>query len=302
MGETKRQHYVPKFYLDYFADDTKQKTKCIWQFEKNHNSISRKAVRRTSNNICVQGYFYSIKADAQHEGDMIEKYLSGLETDAAEILRSIVENKFDSNNEEKRYNLTKFVAFMYLRTKQAREWLRIIFQNFLNENFNEKINREGGIKEFLKRNNGDNIDPDKFIDIFNKIKVIPPNEAFVQFMLKVGTEIVMPGIFIRRWGFLVPESENRFYVTSDNPVVMYNAKFRDQDFIPGLGLIETDTIFPITPRICFIASLSNIRVPTEGGTKKISDNEVSEINLRVANLCYKNLFANTYNYDMLFSI
>jgi hypothetical protein len=70
MKKSKKQHYVPRFYLERFIDNNDDS---LFALDKN----SRKIFKKTISEICVQNYYYSFKEkDIEGYNYVIEDYLS----------------------------------------------------------------------------------------------------------------------------------------------------------------------------------------------------------------------------------
>ena len=91
MNITKKQHYVPKFYLKYFARDDK----CFSILNINNYKIIEKAPYM---NQCHEKYFYD-------KDNQYESMLSTLEYKWASLFDKIIKQDYFPNNNEK--NLIK---------------------------------------------------------------------------------------------------------------------------------------------------------------------------------------------------
>jgi len=78
MSNPKRQHYVPSFYLDFFAsgDGT------FWVYDK-EGDLPRK---QTAINTAVESFFYSVDTPEGEKNNYIEEELSKIESTARPIL------------------------------------------------------------------------------------------------------------------------------------------------------------------------------------------------------------------------
>lgn len=92
---TKRQHYVPRYYLRRFADSEER----LWVFDQERSITFRSKFE----DVCVRNYHYEIKASRERDWHgccllpgKIENRLSKLESDQANLLRCI-DRKIESN-------------------------------------------------------------------------------------------------------------------------------------------------------------------------------------------------------------
>lgn len=114
MGENKKQHVVPKFYLKGFADDDNK----IFQF-------SMKTEKRCVvdiKDVCTRNYFYDLGLEKNHE---FEKKLSSIENRQSEFLQRFLNDirnfKYYYISQDIKFELIDFMVFMYLRGFDTRE-------------------------------------------------------------------------------------------------------------------------------------------------------------------------------------
>ena len=104
MGNKKNQHYVPKFYLRNFSNNGKNVG--LFMPEKN---IYR-------NNASIKSVAYS--PFLYGEDGIVEDLLSKIESRWASVIRKIINNKFDSFNQEEYILLYSFIVISKSRTKK----------------------------------------------------------------------------------------------------------------------------------------------------------------------------------------
>lgn len=118
MGRVKHQHYVPRFYLERFADHKKQ----IHAFDK----FTQKSFLTNISNIGGETGFYDLPQEDLPEGvdyQVVEKMLAALEIEFSKatngLLRTIDKRGVMYRNTKK--DLSPFLAIQFMRTKQFRE-------------------------------------------------------------------------------------------------------------------------------------------------------------------------------------
>lgn len=290
----KKHHYVPRFYLGLFLDKNRHPPQAnyLWVIEKYKNN----AFRKSPENIAFENYFYSIDESDANDSNIIEDMLSKVESDVSKIFRDIKNGNIDFKCEKKRFTFSQFICLMHHRTVKAKELLRILAQNIIKSSLMRDVNKIGGLSNYLRKQGiKDDISNQEFIDVFNRMKLVLPKETFLNFMIMLTIQII-PFLYERNWCFITPESGKRFFITSDNPVLLYNSEIKDSEFIPGLAFKNTDIFFPISPRVCLCASFS-----IDEGKKEICDADVVFINRKIANNCNRYIFANTDNLEILFA-
>lgn len=119
---TKKQHYVPQFYLRQWVDETgcfypiKIKTKIPPKL-----SISNK--KSNPKNFCFEKFFYAQYTGQQDDiSQFLEKNFADIEKVFSEKL-SVLENKILNNQQitnEDKYHLSEFMIFFWLKGKEYR--------------------------------------------------------------------------------------------------------------------------------------------------------------------------------------
>jgi hypothetical protein len=106
MNRPKRQHFVPRFYLEGFAD----KDNFVWTYDK-QTGQGRPA---TPENTAVETNFYSFEAPSGEYDDTIENALADIEGKAKWCLPKLLRGERLSG--EQRMDFSVFVATLYLRS------------------------------------------------------------------------------------------------------------------------------------------------------------------------------------------
>lgn len=291
MVVKKKQHYVPKFYLNYFVDTESPENyqPYLWIFEKGKKA----PFKRSPTNVAFENYFYSFDPD-DHYPNEIEDRLAEIEADVKFVFNDLINSDLSFKDFEKKYLWCKFLSFMNNRTVKSREHFRILASNIVKSKLFKEINSNGGINKFLKKH-GKSFSPEEFVDFVNSTKIIPPKEIFLELMIQSSKQMI-PLIALRNWLFLVPKSGNRYFITSDFPMFLFDPKVDYRVFVPGILDKETDIIFPITPKLCFYASNK-----VDNGLIEIEDDQVTGLNRTILGNCNKYIFSNTNDYNILFN-
>lgn len=120
-SRSKHQHWVPRFYLRYFAtpDTRNSEQPKVWIFSK-HTSDGDETLTNVRN-VCGKRYLYSpIGDDGNRNWDLDEK-LDGLESTMDKIWPALVEGFVPLDDLQLRKGLALFVAVMHLRNPEVRE-------------------------------------------------------------------------------------------------------------------------------------------------------------------------------------
>ena len=116
----RRQHAVPKFYLDRFSDGS--------GYVSAYNKISNRRIKRISTtNLTVESHFYTLRNVEADEVYAIEEALAKLEEVVSEIMRTLVRNRtvaFGDHSERRatKVHLSFFIAYLIVRSRKFREY------------------------------------------------------------------------------------------------------------------------------------------------------------------------------------
>lgn len=84
-NRTKRQHYIPRFYLEYFTDADGM----VWTYDQKVNEVRASIPENTA----VETNFYSIKNEDGEYNDVLEDWLAGVEGKAASLYPKLLKGE-----------------------------------------------------------------------------------------------------------------------------------------------------------------------------------------------------------------
>jgi Protein of unknown function (DUF4238) len=261
MPEKKKQHYVPRFYLKSFSDNS-GKTINLFNLER------KQSIRGASlKNQCYEKYFYG-------EEPEIENSLGKIEGIAAKIIRDIIsENDIPKRFSSQHNAILSFILLQYARTKYSEE-SEIEMTNKLVNSIIEKDPR------FM--NNKD-----------NDIKISMKN-AIINKLKSMAQSI--PIAWDLHFMLLVNKTRTNF-ITSDNPVVFYNQACERAVGISNTGLASKglQIFFPLSPKHLLIFFDSQVYQPIKNNN---SDSYITSIQdvVQLNDLQWLNSLKNIY-YD-----
>ena len=217
MAQNKKHHYVPRFYLKRFSPDGKSIN--IWNL-----SSSRKILSANLKNQCYRSYFYGKELD-------VEKSLGDLEGAAASLFRLIDEHGTPPPHGSFSHQLLVLSTLMqYGRTAYSADVL---------DEMNDKL-----MKHILApRAKAKGIDLADFSIVFKEAG---------RFSLGMAMQ-TYPLLFDLDYKLLSNKTDVEF-VTSDNPVVLYNQLFVFRKFGSNTGLAKKglQIFYPISPRFTLL--------------------------------------------------
>jgi len=213
MPSNKKHHYVPKFYLRNFS--LTDKTINIYNIDSDKNIVGG-----SLKDQCYVNRFYG-------KDSKIEYAFSLLEGAASRLIRTILEDNQLPSEESTEYNsLLIFVVLQYGRTKYAADTNDEMLDKFFKTTYRDRLKR-------------DNIKPTDFQVGLNDPIGLP---------LKISATY-WPIVRDLKAHLILNETEVEF-ITSDNPVTLYNKyceKIKDRSSA-GLGSVGLLIFFPLSPK------------------------------------------------------
>jgi len=139
MGtKTKKQHYVPRFYLRNFSNPQNGRY-TIWCFNKNDKHFFCTPVE----NICFEKHFYG----HGESGEGLEQLFRDIEGNASNAIWEIVNRRSITDlSQESKMSMSLFLASQFVRSKERRMLIKSMTtslkEHLQNENLSEKLKNE----------------------------------------------------------------------------------------------------------------------------------------------------------------
>jgi Protein of unknown function (DUF4238) len=214
MAEHKKQHFVPQFYMKNFSADAERRRISLYAI-----GAGRHVAGASIKDQAHKEYFYG-KAGVEDKLSQLEAVVSPI------IAKAIADNTLPELMSEGHLMLLTFVLFQDARTPAMAARM--------NERTEKKVKMIA--KQF----------PDLKADA-DKMKVSDPNAPLTA--LQIAEEL-RPFVLDLRWK-LLENKTRRFFITSDNPVVLYNRfleKRQPQTGNTGLNCRGLQIFMPLGPR------------------------------------------------------
>lgn len=265
MSNNKKHHYVPRFYLKRFSKDGK--SICLYNLKS-----ERKIINANLKNQCYKNHFYG-------EDQLIEHELSGIEGAFAALLRKIG----DIGRPPPPYGsdhllLLLFVAIQYGRTKHAADTAEEMMGKVMKALLARKAEKESWD-----------------LDLVN---IGLKNPGAYALTMTVQNYPVLADLQYK----LLKNCSSVAFITSDNPVALYNQfmNFRAHVSCTGLASKGLQIFFPIDPYNMIL--LYDPEVYRVGSDRKsvieVSKNkDVYELNRLQACSCLKNIYFSDVDID-----
>ena len=298
MSEVKRNHHLPRFYLDAWADDEGKVA-----LRRRGETESRLTSVR---NVGVRSRFYTPEA---------ESHFGRTETAAAPIIKSLLSNTGILENSENRQVLAHFTTEL-----MARQPYMATFRGLSDQTFVAILESEGdsdSIFRILRREHGPyvmfedaeelsreiqvfqqrlekefpQLTPDEIEKRIHEVAVDPDASQSLHSMVveAEGSDIRNGWFseFLLSRGWLVCESTGKEFITSDQPV------FKHPTWLDRNKISLHDTL-------CFVVSPTILlKMGNESGHRQWGEKEVHELNLYIAKHCNHQIITTPPNAEYL---
>lgn len=254
MDKPKKQHYVPRTYLNQFSNEDGD----IFLYD----NVNQELRIQNHKNVGYNKHFYTVEINGEKDF-FIEEYLANqVDVLYPFLLRKITNHeKFNADDKKK---LGLYLAAQHLRTPYQRK------------NYNSMVERT--TKEILSRVRKTSLSSNELIaeEISELIKneqinIGVPKEQSLAFLMSFVDE--MADMLAKQNIIILTASKKSEFLTSDNPYVMVKEKWASK--WSGYGIINTIKIFPISPK--FLILLKDV------GNKTIYRPISSSIDVRTYN-------------------
>lgn len=281
LNGPKRQHFLPKFYLEKF---TKNGTIAVFDRELNEIRIQQPI------NTCVVGHLYTFEDSEGRKRYELERLLNEYETKASSVIAKL-EIKENINNEE-RIDLAIFVALAEFRTPHMFDSIKSLSSSLTLDFIKNSFYNVEEVRERMRgKPDTPTTEPEldkkarELIDYVqsNKYKIETNHSWAVKVSMENAFKIA-PIIAGRNWDIIHLMSEKKSFVTTDAPVFLTTVTPRIDNFY-GIGFGNSDALvlFPLS-QSCLLMIFGN-----KGELKhKSADIEsVRQINLELADCCQR---------------
>jgi len=240
-SRSKHQHWVPQFYLRYFATpDTRDTDKpLIWIFSKNPIDGDEKLT--SVRNVCGKRYLYSPRMRNGERTWEFDDKLTNLESLLSRLWQPLATDFVDLADENMRKAIALFIAVMHFRHPAIRQDIAEIHKQFVEfyeaalQRAGETPNREsvevqGKIYEL------DTADWDNYKNWTQD----DYDRAFAEFAQSEVRDMA-EHLLRKRWSVVFSEADT--FITTDKPVVLQHQTRKRF----GFGTVGTIVTFPLSP-------------------------------------------------------
>lgn len=266
----KKQHTIPKFYLDNFAD----KNQYVWVYDRVKNELRNQPTKDTS----IERHFYTLGVGSEEEDYIIETeaFAKRIEPRSTKVITKVLKGEKLSDGDHD--DLCVFLVVQHLRTTSYRRDADHINQEMSKMLMKMSMGtpeRAAVTMKNMEKDTGNKTDisPEEMAEFVSggKYDFVVPKEYSLSNMID-NAEKLFP-IFRAMRMTIVKNETDVFLVTSDNPVSIY--RHNPHPFY-GKHIIEAEITCPISPMVCvYLSQLGNevISIPA-------TDKMVRQFNVR----------------------
>jgi hypothetical protein len=236
----KRQHWIPQFYLSYFAaKKTKSGESQAWVFSKQDDGLDATLVG--IKNICCERYLYSPANTGEARSGAMESLLSSLESMMATIWPSIASEFVDFGDLDIRRSLALFMATTCLRHPRNIDTMQMLHGCLVDAFKNAPLRSDGApdVEEIEVDGERVPFDADGW-DGFRDKTGLDFQKDFVANIRRQAV-YVAELLMDKRWSVILADSPA--FITADSCVVTHH-RTREKF---GLGTPGTIVTFPLSP-------------------------------------------------------
>ena len=241
-SRSKHQHWVPQFYLRYFATPESRGTKApqVWIFSKHDHDGDEQLTH--VRNVCGKRYLYTpVDTDGQRRWDLDDR-LGDVETLLAQIWPELAEGYVSLNDDSVRKGLSLFIALMHLRNPAVREEVERIHARIiaLYEAAARKADGTPDVKEVEINGQVRELDSSGWHDYRSWGK--DDHDRFFAHIVQSEAGRIAKMLLSKRWSVVC--SQDDAFIATDKPVSLHHLE--REKF--GFGTPGVMVTFPLGPK------------------------------------------------------
>ena len=240
----KRQHFLPRFYLEGFAKDG-----FLAVYDRQSNDVRVQAPLNTG----VIGHFYTLEDSEGRKRFELEQMLCEFEGKASSTIPKLAEKQEITDDE--RTDLAIFIALACFRTPDIVESLKLMNSALIGRFANQLFDDVAVVKERMRGKPGA---PTAEEELEAEAQMLVNFAQGGQYTIEtshhwaIGLSIEMafqvaPILAGRNWAIIHRDSEKKSFITADAPVWLTTVTPRGKS-IWGVGFANADAmvLFPLT--------------------------------------------------------
>lgn len=275
--QPKRHHYVPQFYLEYFAREQPGKsTPGFFVYDKE----GAEPRFQTAVNTAVEGYFYSLEQPDGSRDHSVEKMLADVESATKPILDGWLTTDSRRLDREEVAQVAQFLALLHTRGPRNIDAIREMTVIFAQEQMKDLASHSAELQAMLdemKAEEGTEWSLDEAIEALRTVEERVRLKIVNKYPLVASlqqTDAIVRELRSMYWSFGIVTGD-KFYVTGDTPVCVFLPfEGGTASFGGGFGNPRVQVTFPLSPQRCLVLSHSPDQTPLR----------LAEVNRRTAHV------------------
>ena len=276
----KRQHFVPKFYLEGFTH-----LGVLNVFDRTDGAMRSQLPKDTN----VVGHLYTFQDNHDRRRYDLEAMFCYYEGKAAPIIRKLAQRE-RIDIDEREY-LTAFIALAAVRTPAAIAEAQNVHAGFVKARSTLLLSDEKEVLTALRKMEGPDADETTLRKHAHDVAKMVRDDAFtvdVDPAFALGKslrlfDVIAKSLFTRDWMALYSPSEEHSFLTTDSPVILTPTCSSVRHSPIGYGSPHAQILFPLTHDSALVISGDQGR----SGRADISVEELRRLNLAVAGDCHR---------------
>ncbi|MEO8155140.1 MAG: DUF4238 domain-containing protein [Rhizobacter sp.] len=277
----KRQHFLPRFYLEGFAKDGKV---AVYDREKDEVRVQQPV------NTGVIGHFYTMEDAEGRQRFELEQLLSEFEGKASPGIKKLAAREQPTDQE--RADLAIFVALAGFRTPDIIESLKLFNSGLVSDIAKRMFANVDQVKETMRGKPGAPTSEQELEQEAREMVEFAQSENYevtTNHRWAVGMAMQMafkvaPLLAGRNWLIVHRSNDKMSFVTSDAPVVLSTVQPRRPSFYGiGFGSADAMVVFPLT-QSCALVMFGEDGVLEH---RRIDAVAIRHMNLDIADRCQR---------------
>lgn len=278
----KRQHYLPRFYLENFSADG-----LVAVYDRDVDQVRLQQPLNTA----VIGHFYTLKDAEGRKRFELEQVLAEYEDKSKPVIDKL--GAGESISADERTDLAIFVAFAAMRTPDMVESLKLFNTNSITRVMKDSFSDVGVVSERLRSDpewsarSEDEVRREASLMVEmaqnNKLVVSTEHRWAVGLAIEMAFQVA-PILAGRDWVIMHRRNERKSFVTTDAPVMLTTTSRRaTQIWGTGFGSADALIFFPLQE------SCALVMLGATGSLRHVGSDadQIRSFNLEMASRCQR---------------
>jgi len=273
MGATKRQHYVPRFYLKRFADPQDDYGR-LFVFEKK----TGRSWASTPRDAGCENYFYQVETTGGADRQALEKVLGKVEQQVAPVLMRTLDSGELPAGTSDSTALMNLVAMMILRTPGFRTVMKRAADLKARQRIHQMVESPEAWSRICKALEAEDIDlrgmtydgMKEFVESGRYDIQVDMGRNAPAFALSQGSDLLLMLLAMREWQVVTIADDALAFLSSDDPVSLTRMVGWKQEHGFGFQSPRTMLTFPLGRNVALVGTFENVKIPSPAPRKTVA--------------------------------